>query len=178
MKKHPMRFLSFILLLGLVSCEVGSGDVTPSQITGWAPVYADATVYDSISVEGVKPTIRAGKIYAYNSFIFQVDQFRGVHIVGNGQSANAAKVAFLKIPFCTEVAVKGNFLYANNLNDLLVFNISNPVSPVLVKRMKDAFPAIIAHHPEQSGYFECVDPSKGIVVDWQQKTIYNPKCRR
>ena len=172
-----MRFLSVILLLGLASCEMNN-DMTPSQTVGWVPVYASATIYDSVAVEGVKPTIKAGKIYAYNSYIFQVDQQRGIHIVVNGQSANPAKAAFLKIPFCTEVAMKGNFLYANNLNDLVVFDISNPVNPILVKRMKDAFPAVIANHPDAFGYFECVDPSKGIAVDWKQQTISNPKCRR
>lgn len=178
MKKHPMRLFSIFLLLGLASCEISNGDMTPSQTIGYAPVYASPSLYDSISVEGVQPTIKAGKIYAYNNYIFQVDQQKGVHIVVGGQTGNAAKVAFLRIPFCTEVAVKENFLYANNLNDLLVFNISNPSSPVLVKRLKDAFPAIIANHPDASGYFECVDHSKGIVVGWEQKMISNPKCRR
>lgn len=178
MKKHPMRLLSIIMLLGLASCEMGSQNIEPTQILGYAPVYASAAVYDSIAVEGVRPTIKAGKIYAFNNYIFQVDQQRGVHIVAGGQSANPMKIAFLKIPFCTEVAVKGNFLYANNLNDLLVFNITDATNPVLVKRLKDAFPAISDNHPDAQGFFECVDPSKGIVVDWIQKNLDRPKCRR
>jgi hypothetical protein len=179
MKKHPMRFILVFLVFAVASCTITDNEMGPQQIMGYAPVYATPTVYDSISVHPARTTVSAGKIYAFNSFIFQVDQQQGIHIVANGQSASAQKVAFLKIPFCTEVAVKGNFLYANNLNDLVVFDISTPSNPQMVKRIKDAFPAVTQSYPNVSGtFFECVDPSKGIVVGWERKTINSPKCRR
>ncbi len=180
MKKHPMRFILLLLIVAAASCNsFTNGEMTPSQIQGYAPVYASASLYDSIAVQPAKTTVSAGKIYAFGSYIFQVDQQRGIHIVANGQSAAAQKIAFLKIPFCTEVAVKGNHLYANNLNDLVVFDITNPASPQLVNRLEDAFPAVTQLYPNVSDtYFECVDPDKGIVVGWERKTIINPKCRR
>ena len=36
-----------------------------------------------------------------------------------------------------------------------------------------------ALYPEgQFGYFECVDTSRGVVVDWAFEELVNPKCRR
>lgn len=173
-----MRYLLLLLSLVGFAClpdEVGS--VNPNL--AYAPIYASPKVYDSIAVTAPKATTTAGKIYAYASYAFQVDQNQGIHIVADAQSASARKVAFLKVPWCTEVAVKGTFLYTNNLNDLVVFDITNPQQPRLVKRLSNAFPSINQTYPPQNGvYFECADPSKGIVVGWEQKKVDNPKCRR
>jgi hypothetical protein len=145
----------------------------------YAPVYASPKIYDSIAVLAPKSTAKAGKIYAYATYAFQVDQYQGIHIIADAHSAGARKVAFLKVPWCTEVAVKGTYLYTNNLNDLVVFDISDPLAPKLVKRLPNAFPSISQTYPPESGvYFECADPSKGIVAGWERRKVENPKCRR
>lgn len=145
----------------------------------FVPVYAKPTDIETVSLLGATPTINAGKIYAYGSYVFQNDQYKGYHIINNSIPANAQKVAFLKVPFSTEIAIKGGYLYCNSVSDLLVFDISNPVAPSLVKRVKNAFPVIDQNYPPVSNaYFECVDNSKGIVVSWEQKTIPTPACRR
>jgi hypothetical protein len=175
-----MRIIVFFILVALVGCttRVDTND-TPNSILGYAPVYASVSSYQNVELQGSKPTVQAGKIYAYGNYIFQAEQNEGVHIIAEGQSKNAHKVGFLKVPFCSEIAVKGNYLYVNNLNDLLVFDISNVAAPQLIRRLPDAFPHINQQYPNVSGtFFECVDPSKGIVVRWEEKTLSNPKCRR
>jgi len=86
----------------------------------------------------------------------------------------------LKIPAASELAIKSNYLYTNNMDDLVVFDLSNITSPHLVNRINGAFPQISQKYPPFNGvYFECPDPSKGIVVGWEEKLLNEtPKCRR
>ena len=172
-----MRYIFIFIITCLAACEP-SGYET-GKVEGYVPVYASAQASTMINVEAPKPTASAGKIYAYNQFLFQVEQGKGIHIMDNSDPQQAEKISFLSIPLCSELAIKSNFLYTNNLDDLLVFNISNIQSPQLVSRMEGAFPNEGQQYPPMSNvYFECVDPSKGIVIGWEKKIIDNPKCRR
>jgi len=175
-----MRIITFLFLLILTGCVIEPDtERTPDSIMGLAPVYATTTSYQSIELQAPKPTTHAGKIYAYGSYVFQAEQNEGVHIIAEGQSKTAHKIAFLKVPFCSEIAVKANYLYVNNLNDLLVFDISNVAAPQLVRRLPNAFPHVNQQYPAESNtYFECPDPDKGIVVRWEQKSLSKPQCRR
>ena len=74
---------------------------------------------------------------------------------------------------------QGNFLYANNYVDLVVFDITNPANPTFVKRVKNVFPPENQNYPTgTNSYFQCPDKSKGIVVSWELKNIDAPNCRR
>jgi hypothetical protein len=171
------RFAPLLLLLFTAGCI--PDDSTPSTIMGYAPVYAPASSIEVIDVQAAKSTASAGKIYAYGNYAFQVDQYQGIHIIADALSAQAHKIAFLKVPLCTEIAIKNDHLYTNNVNDLVVFNINNPAQPQLVHRLKDAFPTISQNYPPFSNvYFECPDPKKGIIIRWEEKEIKNPQCRR
>lgn len=144
----------------------------------YVPVYAQLQELEAITMEQPKSTVKAGKIYAYGNYIFQNDINTGIHIIDNSTPSQPHKVSFLKIPYSTELAIKDNFLYTNSVSDLIVISLQNPLQPVVVKRVKDAFPIISQQYPPQSGYFVCVDQQKGIVVDWVLKSVKAPTCRR
>lgn len=168
----------FPLLLFFCSCE-WAGDMQMGQTTGYVPVYAAREVVNTISSEPARATVHPGKIYAYGAYLFQVEQYEGIHIVNNSNPKEAKKIGFLKVPLATEITIKSGHLYTNNVNDLVVFNLADITQPQLVNRIKDAFPVIDQTHPPFTNtYFECVDPAKGLVVAWEQKEIQNPKCRR
>ena len=172
---------AFILTLGIASCTPedwrDSDDV--GTVAGYAPVYAQPNDLATISVTNARATVKAGKIYVYGNYIFQNDINKGIHIIDNSNPANPHKVAFIDVPFSTELAIKNGFLYTNCVSDLVVLDLQNPQNPTLVRRLDDAFPVISQDYPPaQNSYFECVDPSKGIVVDWEPKTLNNPTCRR
>ncbi len=168
----------FLAALLLGACIGRVDPPTGENIEAYVPVYASATDLENIEVTAVRSTTKAGKIYAYGNYIFQNELYEGIHIIDRSQ-AQPKKVAFLKVPFSTEVAVKGNYLYTNSVSDIVVFDIVNPLQPMVVKRLKNAFPAVNQEYPPFSNvFFECVDPSKGIVVDWVLKTIPKANCRR
>lgn len=162
----------------LVSCDPNIS-MLENEVDAYVPVYASSTEIKNIAVESPKPTEQAGKIYVYGNYIFQNDLYKGVHIIDNTNKKTPQKLAFLKIPFCTELSVKGNYLYANNQDDIVVFDLASIGSPKLVNRLEHVFPAINqAYPPFNNTYFECVDPKKGVVVRWELKHIKSPGCRR
>ena len=175
-----MRQFFYGLLLFTVACT-GNPDIrtNESQILGYAPVYAPPDQLNDVGIAAPKATSKAGKIYAYNQYLFQVEQSEGIHIIDNSQPAAARKIGFLKVPLCSEIAIRGGYLYTNHVDDLVVFNLANISQPQLVKRLEGAFPQIDQTHPPFSNtFFECVDPSKGVVVRWEQKQMIVPDCRR
>ena len=171
------RFLPLLLFL-YIGCVPDQNNWS-AQMMAYVPVYASKEAVGDIGVTTSRSTTAAGKIYAYGSYLFQVEQYEGIHIIDNSIPKKAHKIAFLKVHLCTEIAIKGNHLYTNNLNDLVVFNIDDATSPQLVKRLTGAFPEVNQTYPPLSGvYFECADPAKGIVIRWEQKMITTPACRR
>lgn len=161
----------------LYSCQPDD-QFTSSRDQAYVPVYMPVAEKNNITIFSARTTEKSGKIYAFGNYIFQNDLNKGIHIIDNTDRAHPQKIAFLNIPFNTEFAVKGNYIYANNLNDLVVIDIRNVSQPVVVKKMENAFPYMNQKYPPQSGSFVCPDPSKGIVVDWVLQTVKSPNCRR
>jgi len=172
-----MRYICLMLTVLLFACDPQWRN--DSRFMAYAPIYVSKEEANLIGAEAAKPTVLPGKIYAYGNYLFQVEQNHGIHIIDNSNPQQAHKISFLNVPAASELAVKSGFLYTNNLDDLVVFDISDVNSPRLVNRVENAFPQISQEYPPLNGaYFECVDPSKGIVVGWEEKLIENPKCRR
>ena len=175
-----IKRLPYLLLpILLISCVRENNNFQTGRQQAYVPVYISAATGSEIKIESPRPTEAAGKIYVFGNYLFQNDINNGIHIINAADRANPRKIAFIKIPLSTEVAVKGNFLYSNNLADLVTLDISNPVVPVLVNRTKDVFPLSNQQYPPFNNVsFECADPGKGIVAKWELKTVDNPKCRR
>ena len=173
------KIFVIVTLAVVLLCKCTPSNEEVGKVQGYAPIYLPAQKAHQISAGTAQPTVHAGKIYAYNNYLFQVEEGEGIHIIDNTIPQQAAKVAFLTVPQCTEIAIRSNYLYTNNISDLVVFNLANITAPVLVKRLENAFPVINQEYPPAaSGYFECPDPSKGLVVGWQLKMLENPTCRR
>ena len=167
-----MKRYCFLLLLAFTACVTDPDIRGTAEILAYAPVYATAEQVADIGTTAPKATTRAGKIYAYRNYLFQVEQAEGIHIIDNTVPAEAHKIAFLKVPLCSEIAIKGGYLYTNHMDDLVVFNLANATAPQLVKRLEGAFPQIDQTHPPFTNtYFECADPRKGTVVRWEQKSM-------
>jgi hypothetical protein len=174
MKMHHF----FFLLAAFMAFSCTTSEPPLSDTQAWVPVYVQVKDFTDISINGPTATSRAGKIYAYGSYLFQNDLGTGIHVVDNSNPAAPKKIAFLQIPLCTEIAIKNGYLYTNNGPDLVVLNLANPANASLAKRIKDAFPVVQTNYPPFNGAFVCPDPSKGIVVDWELKTNIKATCRR
>lgn len=175
-----MRTLKIVPLLCLffIACNPDTGDLPGANQSAYVPVYQLASAVKKIEFQSGKPIKNAGKQYVFGNLLLQNDLQEGIHFFDISNPANPVKKGFLQVPLCTEMAVKGNFLYANNLSDLVVFDLSSG-TPQLKKRIENVFPPVNQNYPPFFNVvFECPDPAKGVVVGWELKNNVEAKCRR
>jgi hypothetical protein len=170
----------FILsaLIGLGSC-MDDDQMPNGDITGYAPVYIAKTNAFATSVGGPQVLTEPGKLFLQGSYVFITDIGRGVHIVDNSNPSNPQKIKFISIPGVRDVAVKSSVMFADNLTDLVAFDISDINNVTLSHRIKDIYPLANQLYPDfATGYFECADTTKGYVIRWEKKILLDPKCYR
>lgn len=170
MKPPPcLRWLPALLLPLLAACTPIFDDSPPTfgNRDAYRPVYATREILEKIEVLGPQPLRNPGKIYVRGSYLFINELSQGIHVLDNADPHNPRKLSFLRILGNVDIAAKGNYLYADNLTDLLAFDISDPTAAKLVKRVADVFPQH-NYPPFTNVVFECVDPAKGLVVGWEK----------
>ena len=143
-------------------------------------MYSSSADLYLIQNKPARTVTNAGKIYVKDNYIFQNEIGEGIHILNNTNPANTIRSGFISIKGSQEIAIKGNYLYSNNFNDLVVVDISDINNVKEAGRVKNIFynnNYQLAPPVAGGAYFECVDNSKGIVINWIQDSINNPKCR-
>ena len=104
----------------------------------YIPVYKSLTeVRASIKSSTPQPVKSAGKIYLYGSYLFMNEPGKGIHVFNNSNPASPQAISFISIPGNIDLAVKGNYLYADCYSDIAVLDISNPNNVTAVKFMDD-----------------------------------------
>jgi hypothetical protein len=172
-------FLIPVAALLLFACKGKPAEV--GEVDAWVPVYSPKAEAERISNTTSQPFINGGKIATLGNTLFQVEQDKGIHIINISNPAAPVKTGFINIALCRELTLKGNYLYTNNMADLVVLDISNPASTPVTSRISNAFPDLGVQFPPDATtgtYFECADAAKGVVIRWELKKITNPKCRK
>ena len=163
MKRSLLLFgIATVLALSFSSCKKYKN----KEVYANVPVYMD---YDSFrnSFEYKQGTMmqNAGNIYVYNQYILISDIDRGIHIFNNSNPADPYAMGFMVIPGNTQMAVKGDVLYADSFMDLVVIDLSDIGNPTLIDREEDVFsyslPMIHEGYPIAD-----IDKSQGVVVEW------------
>ena len=112
-----------------------------------------------ISTQGPREMRNPGKIYAKDKFLFINEKQEGIHVVDNSDPSNPQKVAFWSIPGNVDIAIRGQYLYADQYIDLLTIDLSDFQNPQIVCRSENAFPLF--------GF----DPYRGFIVDYLQTDV-------
>jgi hypothetical protein len=166
MKTKIIPIFLFAAIL-FFSCE----DSHYREYTGNAPVYMDysdlrTAIVSQQNVELKNP----GKIYYKDDYIFIVEELKGIHIFDNSDPASPVKKVFVKIPGVVDISISGYILYADSYVDLVMLDVQNVDNIREVGRVKDVLPYTVP--PVDNDYpMANVDEEKGVVVDWQVKTI-------
>ena len=172
------RYFPVMALAFLLGCTQAD-DLQPEPQSAYVPVYFNPKNIETTRFVAPTAIKRAGKQYVIGNLLLQNDVNSGIHLFDVSNPTTPKKLGFLEIPLCTEIAVKQGFLYTNNYDDLLVFDLRGPGEPKLVKRIKDVFPPANQEYPPFFNVaFECPDPAKGVVVDWEPKNNISARCRR
>jgi hypothetical protein len=166
----------FVLALFFIAACSPNEDV-PQNVAGWAPVYQQHLPDENIKLIEPQPIHKGGKIYVKDNFLYQAEQGMGIHVFNIGNPGSPKRIGFIPIPGAQEISIRDRYLYTNNVNDLLILDISDLEHIHLVKKIEDAFHINESDLPPEPGYFECIDPSKGTVVGWERKTLRQPKCK-
>jgi len=170
-----LYLLVIVALLG--SCVPQLDDeTTMKKVKGYRPVYVSYESIRKIELQKARGLSKPGKIYIKGKYLFINESGDGIHIFDNSDKANPKSLGFLSIPVNKDISIKGNILYADNADDLVTIDISNPTAIKVLKRVEKAFP--FPSYPTEIGWFECVDPNKGYVKAWEYVDLTNPKCRR
>ena len=149
------------------------------NVDAYVPVYANTADAKQIVLQSPQPIINGGKIATLGNFVFQVETDKGIHIIDYSNPAVPVKKGFIKNALCRELAIKGNSIYTNNLSDLVVIDISNANAVTVTSRINNAFPDLALQYPACTNcFFECADPAKGLVIQWNKQQVKNPKCKK
>lgn len=156
-----------LVITFLLSCE----DTTYREYKGNAPVYMTYEEFRSaVAVEEAQNLKNPGKIYFKDNYIFIIEELKGIHVYDNSDPASPVKKSFVKVPGIADMAISGNVLYADSFVDLVVIDLNDVSDIHEIGRVKDIFPYTT---PPVNNEFPVtfVDKEKGLVVDWEVKTI-------
>ena len=175
--------LQFLLcVLFFTGCLEPPEDITPTEeigeVDGIKPIYTPLNAIEKYSLEGPKPIVNLGKIYYKDPYIFVNESSRGVHIIDNNDPTAPKKISFLNIPGNNDIAIKDNYLYADNIRDMVIFDISDINEINFVNRVFDINPneSDVIFPSGYTGWFECIDDGQGEVVGWEEAILVNPSC--
>jgi hypothetical protein len=167
----------FAGLFFLSGCWEDQEDIVllPGKVVGLRPVYSEN--YQDIQSLPPQPIDRLGKIYYKDKHIYVTESNFGIHVINNTNPESPQPIRFLQIPGCRDIAIKGNILYTDNVTDLVAIDISNLDNVEVVDRLSGLYSLEDQNSPEfYEGYFECVNPERGMVIGWVTDTLLNPQC--
>ncbi len=174
MKNLMIGLLAILLLSSCIKSKQGVGTVD-----AYVPVYGDKAAFLKVASKPPQPIEAAGKIATLGNTVFQVENGKGIHVIDISNPNNPVRKKFLDIPLCKELTLQSGFLYTNNLNDLVVVNVSNLDNITETARLANVFPDLEVQLPAENNiYFECPDPAKGYVTGWELKKVNNPSCSK
>lgn len=154
--KKVLSLLSAAVLL-LSAC---TKDYVEESYTFFRPVYKTKDeVRANIKNSNAEPLTAPGKLFTKGNYVFLNDLNKGVHIIDYSNPAAPKNIGFINIPGNIDLAVRGNYLYADCYTDLVTIDITNPANVVLKGFIEGVFP-----HRAYDGYFRA-DSSK-VITSW------------
>ena len=128
----------FAAVLFALSC---TKDTVTEQYTFFRPVYqTKESVKANIKSGSPQALLSPGKIIVRGNFIFLNDIDRGIHLIDNSNPAQPKAVAFIQIPGCVDLAVNGNYLYADCYTDMVTIDITDPLNISVKQYLNGVFP--------------------------------------
>lgn len=149
------------------------------ETDGLSPVYIE---YSELKVESEPPREfgELGKIVVIDTILLVNERYKGIHVINNAVAGAPVGLVFWNITGNVDFTVTGDLLYADNSLDLYTIDISDIHNIKLINTTENIYmtPQSEQFYPVgYEGYFECVDADKGIVIDWEEKFLIDPKCR-
>jgi hypothetical protein len=167
MRRHPIPALQLMMTVLLIASLFACDKEKITQTYTWyTPVYRTLPEVRANMKSSPARAIKApGKIYIYGNYIFLNEFDEGIHIFDNSQPSSPQNLAFIPIPGSQDLAVKGNFLFADSYSDLVTFDISDPKAVKAIKFTDNALPFRNAFYSFTGARPANVDSIR-VTVDW------------
>ncbi len=93
----------------------------------------------------MKPRSKAHivKTAVMGNYLLSVEFGLGFHIHDLSDKMNPLEKGFFQLPGCIDLEVNNNTIYANNLNDLLVIDMTDIADPRVINRQEKVFDMVI-----------------------------------
>ena len=161
--------ITLLVVLGLVSCDKKEDGDFADYLVATPITMSLEDFKNSVDIVAPKPIDESGKIYAYENYIFVNDKYKGVHVIDNSDPGSPQKVAFIKIAGNVDISIKGNYLYADSLTDLMVLDISEINAIRIVNRLEDVLRDNIVWPIADIYEYDGIDYENEILVGWDVK---------
>lgn len=171
--KTVTRNLTILSLILIFGCKQEFGFY---EGYGLKPVYLPKSELSDIRNLEPQPTEKTGPILLLGNLFFMVEQKKGLHVFDVTNLANPIKISFIKIPAVNDFSIANNILLADNGPNLVSIDINDIHNVVVLNIEEDVFQQLL-YPANYSGFFECADNSKGIIVDWVESYSIVGKCR-
>lgn len=181
-----MKFQLVLLTLfitGLLACNESE---STEMVRGLKPIYGTAEeLARLIKADEPLPLKQVGKIYTKDNYLFINEVNKGVHVFQNSDPTNPLKLKFIHVPGNVDIAIKGNFMYADMGTGLVTIDIADLDNVKVTHIDNDYVSEINQVQPPQNTldvigggkvYFECADRSKGPIVSWELVEMPKPQC--
>jgi hypothetical protein len=150
------------------SCE----DTTLREYPGYAPVYMSYNdLRSAVAMVQNVDLKNPGKIYFKDSYIFIVEELKGIHVFDNTNPASPVNKTFIRLPGVIDISISGSTMYADSYVDIVVLDVEDINNIHEVGRMKDILPYTVPATANTKIPMAYVDKEKGVVIDWEQRTI-------
>ncbi len=150
--------------------------------TRYDPIFVQPQDFRNTGVvaEAPRPLKKSGKMYLIGTYLLINEQMEGIHVFDNSDPSSPAPIVFWKIPGNVDMAIRGQYLYADQYVDLLSIDISHIQQPRIVCRTENVF-SLKGYYPGR-GYFvgykktdvterlECTDSRYG--MSWYEDEQY------
>ena len=171
MKKIFYPILGLLFLITFDSCEENNDDLYADYLVARPLTMSIQEFKNSVEIIAPIPVNESGKIYAYEDYIFVNDKYKGVHVIDNSDPSNPQKVSFIKVAGNVDISVKGDYLYADSITDLMVFDISDIGNIQIVNRLDDVLRDNVVW-PAEADFYEYGDwdYENDILIGWEVVT--------
>jgi len=136
------KIFPLLLLLFLFGCEDDIENIYRYSkiITQYKsyPVYLDMSEIGNIQVKSTSPLESPFKILSNNEYYFVGDMLKGVHVYEK-TTAGVEYFCFIECKYIKDFELDSNRLFCNNLVDLVVIDVSNPLEINILHRQKNYF---------------------------------------
>jgi hypothetical protein len=167
MKTRMIALLTLTLVFILSSCK----DKVYHKYLANKPVYNSYEEFrSSVKFESAHELITKGNIYIKDNYLFVSEPNEGIHFIDNSNPSSPHNKGFLRIKGNTGLVIKGDYLYANSLIDLVVIDVSDMENPKEIARVNDVFPAALPQ-TETSHPVSGIDKNLGVVTAFTVEEI-------